>query len=44
MSLSDFNPMVLLLLCLISVGAFGMMVGALRRASLGRYDIRDEER
>jgi hypothetical protein len=43
MSISDFNPMILLFLCLVSLGALGMAIGALRRSSPGRYDVRNEE-
>lgn len=44
MSISDFNPVVLLFLCFVALAAFGMMLGALRRSSPGRYDVRDDER
>lgn len=43
MNISDFNPMILLLLCFVSLGALGMMVGTMRRSAASRYDIRDDE-
>lgn len=43
MTLADFNPAILLLLAVIGVAAAGAFIGAIRRSSSSRYDIRDDE-
>lgn len=42
MTISDLNPAILLFLALVAAIGLGHLVGLIRRASSGRYDIRDE--
>lgn len=43
MSISDFNPAIIILLAVIALVALGMFIGSLRRSSASRYDVRRED-